>query len=166
MINLAVSTKHEATSNIIWATILRSSQHIQEQSSAVNHNIYVINQTEQWMNSWTSCTSLWYELAKMTESMLGKVFNFDPCCTIRMFWDLFTFLAELRCCTHSVGVSLDGESGVYRQDFEEEGQPSLERVFDIGAQAGGEVSDPLPQRCLSDPVVFNLGVTFWVSSHP
>ncbi|TNN79886.1 hypothetical protein EYF80_009923 [Liparis tanakae] len=35
------------------------------------------------------------------------------------------------------------------EDFEEEGQLTLEGVFDLGAQAGGEVGDPLAQRGLS-----------------
>lgn len=63
-------------------------------------------------------------------------------------------------------MGLYGQGCVDREDFEEEGQLSLEGVLDLGAQAGREVGDPLAQRGLRDPVVFNLGVTFWVSPHP
>lgn len=69
-------------------------------------------------------------------------------------------------CTHSVGVGLYGQSCIDREDFKEEGQLALEGVFDLGAQAGREVGDPLAQRGLRDPVVFNLGITFWVGTHP
>lgn len=69
-------------------------------------------------------------------------------------------------CTHPVGVGLYGQSGIDREDFEEEGQLTLESVFDLGAQAGREVGDPLAQCGLRDPVVFNLGITFWVGTHP
>lgn len=68
--------------------------------------------------------------------------------------------------THSVGVGLYGQGGVDRQDLEEEGQLTLEGVFDLGAQAAGEVGDPLAQRGLCDAVVFYLGVAFWVGAHP
>lgn len=62
--------------------------------------------------------------------------------------------------------------GLYRQscidgeDFEEEGQLTLEGVFNLGAQAGREVGDPLAQRGLCNSVVFNLGITLWVGTHP
>lgn len=69
-------------------------------------------------------------------------------------------------CTHSVGVGLYGQSCIDREHFKEEGQLSLEGVFDLGAQAGGEVGDPLAQRGLCNPVVFDLRITFWVSTHP
>lgn len=68
--------------------------------------------------------------------------------------------------THSVRVGLYGQGCVDRQDLEEEGQLALEGVFDLGAQAGREVGDPLAQRGLCNPVVFNLGITFGVSTHP
>lgn len=69
-------------------------------------------------------------------------------------------------CTHSVGVGLYRQSCIDREHFKEEGQLSLEGVFDLGAQAGREVGDPLAQRGLCNPVVFNLCITFWVSAHP
>lgn len=68
--------------------------------------------------------------------------------------------------THPVGVGLYGQSCFDREDFEEEGQLTLEGVFHLGAQAGREVGDPLAQRGLRDPVVFNLGIAFWVGAHP
>lgn len=74
--------------------------------------------------------------------------------------------AETPGVTHSVGVSLDGQSRVHGQDFKQERQPALEPVLDLGAQAGGEAGDPLSQRGLSHSVVFNLSVTFGVSPHP
>lgn len=69
-------------------------------------------------------------------------------------------------CTHSVGVGLYGQSCINREDLEEEGQLTLECIFDLGTQAGREISDPLAQGGLCDPVVFNLGITFWVGTHP
>lgn len=63
-------------------------------------------------------------------------------------------------------MCLDGQSRVDRQDLEEEGQLTVERVFDFGAEAGGVVGNPLAQCCLGDAVVFDLGVAFWVSAHP
>lgn len=63
-------------------------------------------------------------------------------------------------------MGLYGQGRVDRQDFEEEGQLTLEGVFDLGAEAGREVGDPLAQRGLCDPVVFNLGITFRVGAHP
>ena len=63
-------------------------------------------------------------------------------------------------------MGLYGQSRIDRQDFEEEGQLTLECVFHLGAQAGGEVGDPLAQRGLRDPVVFDLGIAFWVGTHP
>ena len=63
-------------------------------------------------------------------------------------------------------MGLYGQCCVDRKDFEEEGQLALEGVFDFGAQAGREVGDPLAQSGLCDPVVFNLGITFWVGTHP
>lgn len=69
-------------------------------------------------------------------------------------------------CTHSVGVGLYGQGCIDREDFEEEGQLTLEGVFDLGAQASREVGDPLAQCGLCDPVVFNLGIPFWVGTHP
>lgn len=68
--------------------------------------------------------------------------------------------------THSVGVSLDGQGRVDRQDLEEEGQLTLEGVLDLGSQAGGGPGDPLTQRGLAHSVVLNLSVTFGVSPHP
>lgn len=68
--------------------------------------------------------------------------------------------------THPGGVGLYGQSRIDREHFEEEGQLALEGVFHLGAQAGGEVGDPLAQRGLRDPVVLDLGVAFRVGAHP
>ena len=68
--------------------------------------------------------------------------------------------------THPVGVGLYGQRCVDREDFQEEGQLTLKGVFDLGAQTGGEVGDPLAQCGLCDPVVFNLSITFRVGTHP
>ena len=68
--------------------------------------------------------------------------------------------------THSVGVGLYGQSCVDREHFEEEGQLALEGVLNLGAQTGREVGDPLAQCGLRNPVVFNLGIAFWVGAHP
>lgn len=63
-------------------------------------------------------------------------------------------------------MCLDGQSHVDRQDLEEEGQLTVERVFDFGAEASRVVGNPLAQCCLGDAVVFDLGVAFRVSAHP
>ena len=69
-------------------------------------------------------------------------------------------------CTHLVGMGLYGQSCVDREHFEKERQLALEGVFHLGAQAAGVVGDPLAQGGLCDPVVFNLGITFRVGTHP
>lgn len=68
--------------------------------------------------------------------------------------------------THPVGMGLYGQSCIDREDFEEERQLTLEGVFHLGAQAGWEVGDPLAQGGLCDPVIFDLGIAFWMGTHP
>lgn len=99
----------------------------------------------------------YYEQKKLFLSWnnVGFVIHLSP-----SVWTTFVFV------THPVGMGLYGQSCVDRQDFKEKRQLTLKGVFNLGAQAGREVGDPLAQCSLCDPVVFYLGISFWVGTHP